>query len=517
MTHYNIILLGPPGSGKSTIGRQLATSLGWQFVDVDTYIGSQQGVSIAEIFAQQGESAFRNLEQSAIATLSQQTGLVIAPGGGALLHPANRQALQKSGVLIGLHAPAALLWERIQNDPTERPLVKAGFAELERLLAARQPLYDALPNPIDTSLLTPSAAVAAIRDLLPRCWQVKMPGSTLQGQQYPVWVGNGLFQYLPRLLTPAQRANIRLVVSDSNVAPLWGATLAETLTVPLVVVPAGEAHKSIESATRLYGEFLQHGLDRKSVVLAVGGGVIGDLVGFVAATYMRGIDWVNVPSTLLAMVDASIGGKVGIDLPQGKNLVGAFHPPLAVLTDPDLLQTLPAVEYRSGLAEVIKHAVIADPGLLDLLPAHPNLVARAAAVKIDVVQRDPYENGERANLNLGHTIGHGLEAASTFALRHGEAVSLGMMAAAWLAVQLEIALPELQTQIGQALQRVGLPTHLRDTGLQLDVQQVRALMQNDKKKVGKQLTFALPERLGNMRFGVAVPDDLILAAIQQLL
>ena len=244
--------------------------------------------------------------------------------------------------------------------------------------------------------------------------------------------------------------------------------------------------------------------------MAVGGGMIGDLTGFAAATFMRGVRWVNVPTTLLAMLDASIGGKVGVNLPQGKNLVGTFHPPALVLADPEVLETLPPEEYTSGMAEMLKHGLIADAELFDALvpealPLSRDLLQRAIEVKVKIVQRDPYEKGERAKLNMGHTIGHGIEAASDFALRHGEAIAIGLLAETRLAERIGLAAAGLSEQVAAKLRALGLPTSCPG----LPKQRIRTLMSSDKKKRAGELTFTLPIDIGAVEYGVKVEEVLL--------
>jgi 3-dehydroquinate synthase len=261
---------------------------------------------------------------------------------------------------------------------------------------------------------------------------------------------------------------------------------------------------------------LRAGVERGGTVVALGGGVVGDLAGFAAAVYLRGVRWVSVPTTLLAMVDASLGGKTGCDLPQGKNLVGAFHPPSLVLADPQVLQTLPEAELRNGLAETIKHGVIGETALFEKLSQGwqaldqdlEQIVKQAMAVKVRVIQNDPYERGERAALNLGHTLGHALEQASDFSLRHGEAVAIGMLAAARLAEQMKLAPPGLAQEIEAALVRLGLPTH---APLGLRRERVLEAMQLDKKRRSGKLRAVLPVRIGTCRWGVEIggPEALL--------
>jgi 3-dehydroquinate synthase len=307
-----------------------------------------------------------------------------------------------------------------------------------------------------------------------------------------------------------------VIVTDQNVAEhyLYRAELslqAVGYTTRAVIIPPGEDSKTMATVSHLWETFLAAGLERRSTVVALGGGVVGDLAGFAAATYMRGIPWVNVPTSLLAMVDASLGGKTGADLPQGKNLVGAFHAPQMVLTDPSALSTLPRAEQRSGMAEVIKAGVIGDPYLFEtcaqgweMFEADWNeMIRKAMVVKIQVIEADPYEGGLRAVLNLGHTIGHAVEVVSNYQLRHGEAVAIGMVAEARLAEKTGIAQQGIADQIADACSLTGLPVEIPPGMLQAEI---LTAMQVDKKRSNAKVKFALPVKIGEVRPGVEVSE-----------
>src|SRR5574341_1611924 len=328
---------------------------------------------------------------------------------------------------------------------------------------------------------------------------------------YPVLIGPDLlFDALPRFVT--ERAfSSAAVITNETLAPSYGNALAGRLPGGFVIsVPDGEVHKTLHTVQSMYDGLLAHGADRSALVVALGGGVIGDMAGFAAATFMRGLPLIQAPSSLLAMVDASIGGKVGVDLPQGKNLVGAFKNPLAVVSDTSVLATLPDVEFRCGLAEVIKAALIADPDLLDhLLSEGPtpieHVIERAARVKIDIVQKDPLETGIRAVLNLGHTFGHALEQVSGYNWRHGEAVALGLVAAARLSEALDICSPEVPSMVEQVLRHVGLPVRYRgyEPSALIDA------MRYDKKWHGGNARFILLRAPGDP----VIRDDIPIAAV----
>ena len=272
----------------------------------------------------------------------------------------------------------------------------------------------------------------------------------------------------------------------------------------MISIPAGEKYKNLETVSGLWKSFLENGLDRKSTVIALGGGVIGDMAGFAASTYMRGIAWVGVPTTLLSMVDASLGGKTGFDLPEGKNLIGAFHPPRLVLTDAQLLKTLPEAEFISGLSEVVKHGIIADPELFSLCSRGldwikdnlEGVVRRAMAVKIKIIEEDPYEKGIRAALNLGHTVGHAVELVSKFELRHGEAVAIGMVVEARYAEKIGLSNKGLSKEIESILCDLGLPV---DIPKELPPEEIIRAMKRDKKKNVNAIRFSLPVEIGKVK------------------
>ncbi len=333
---------------------------------------------------------------------------------------------------------------------------------------------------------------------------------------YDVLVQDGRLDSLGGMLRSRDFGEMMLVVSDTNVAPLYAGRVAASLrsagfTVNGLIIPSGEANKTLETVSSLWRACLQANLDRKSTVIALGGGVVSDLVGFCAATFMRGCGWVAVPTTLLAMVDASLGGKTGFDLPEGKNLVGAFYPPRLVLADPDVLHSLPEPELRAGLAEVVKHGVIADPDLFHLcaqgwdsvISQLPQVVRRGMEVKVKVIEEDPYEQGSRAALNFGHTVGHAVELVSKFSIPHGAAVAIGMVAEAKLAERLSIAGSGLVDTLVKVLGTLGLPFEIPKELPRLAL--VNA-MKMDKKKNKGNVRFALPVKIGEVRVGVEIEN-----------
>jgi 3-dehydroquinate synthase len=396
-----------------------------------------------------------------------------------------------------------------------RPLLEGDLLKrLSGMLDRRASHYASFLLQLDTADLTPDQAA----------WQAQVRLGMFRPKSmgaYDVRIRPGGLDMVGEMLHDRGLKGPVALVSDTRVAPLYAARVLESLhaagyPASLIQIPAGEQEKTIHTLARLWDDFLSLGLERGSTIVALGGGVVSDLAGFAAATYLRGVRWAALPTTLLAMADAALGGKTGADLPQGKNLVGAFHPPSLVLADPDVLASLPAGELRSGLAEALKAGVIADPQLFELCaalgdpasgPIHPaalaEVVRRSVAVKVQVIEADPYEQGWRAVLNLGHTIGHAVELVSGFRLRHGEAVAIGMALEAQLAEDIGLADPGLAAAIRRALQGLGLPVEIPPG---LDRAAIFQAMGTDKKRSGGNPRFALPVRIGQARVGIEIDE-----------
>ncbi len=489
----HIFLYGPPGTGKTTIGQMLANNLRLPFIDLDRVIESNADMSIAQIIETHGEPAFRELEtitlKSLIPPLPLGEGLgvrdcVIALGGGALLRDENRQFAESNGKVVVLMAEMDTLLKRLNEDSSKRPLLAGDLkSKLGALLEHRREHYAsfALTLHVDNK---PAEENAHRTQIILGRYHLSAMG------EYDVYV--------------AQIANLRyvnaIIVTDENVAKHH---LKKINIEKSIIIRAGEEHKNLETVSYLWKSFLENGLDRQSTIIALGGGVICDLAGFAASTYMRGIDWVAAPTSLLAMVDASLGGKTGFDLPEGKNLIGSFHPPKLVLADPSLLLTLSDRDLRSGMAEVVKHGIIADPelfgecanGLGWIKNNLEEIVKRAMAVKIKIIEEDPYENGVRATLNLGHTVGHAVELVSGFGLSHGEAIAIGMVVEAKYAERIGVVGKGLAEKIAETLSVLGLPTQIPE---ELPREEILRAMRVDKKKNAKSIRFALPVEIGKV-------------------
>ena len=505
----NIVLTGFMGVGKTTVGRQLAVQTERRFVDADDLIVERAEMSIPEIFALKGEPAFRALESEVCRDLATEKGLVIATGGGMLVDPDNRALLEKSGMVVCLDAPPEIIRARLERND-DRPLA----ANWETLFEQRRAAYAAIPLHVDTTDKSPGEIAAEIIALASAQQHVRRLPVITPTSQYEIVIEAGALATLDPVAWGLDRRCA--VITNTTIAPLYGEKLVARLPdAVLITMPDGEQYKTLDTVRDFYKQMIAAGLDRASTVIALGGGVVGDTAGFAAATYLRGVRLLQIPTSLLAMVDSSVGGKVGVDLPQGKNLVGAFKQPDAVLIDPDVLATLPEREWRCGAAEAIKHALIADPGLLDLLKPDGDavaMVARAVQVKVNVVQRDPYEQNVRAYLNFGHTFAHAVEQVSGYQWLHGEAVGVGLVAAARLSAALGMIDSGLADQVEAIVQRFGLPIRLGD----LDPESLYAAMSTDKKWQGGHSRFVLLEALGEPVIIEDVPAEQVVEVLAEL-
>lgn len=504
-----IFLYGPPGSGKSTVGKALADSLHLPFIDLDQEIQSGTGKSIAWIMEERGESGFRDIESMTLGRKLNGRESVMALGGGTLLRESNRALVEDKGMVICLQAEPQTLLKRLKDDATPRPLLAGNTGEkLNALLAARHDHYGSFQHQVN--------ADQALEELVEHL-QIALGRFHLSSMgSYDLIIEQGGLERLGQMLQSSAAMSHVIVVTDENVGRLYSAQALNALRhagrdARVLTIPPGEPSKTLYVVNYLWHAFLEAGLDRKSTVVALGGGVAGDLAGFAAATFMRGIQWVYVPTTLLSMVDASIGGKTGFDLPEGKNLIGSFHPPRLILADPDVLRTLPEAECRAGFAEVVKHGIVGDPRLFDLC-AHgfmnameylPEILRRAAAVKVKIIEADPYEHGWRAALNLGHTVAHAVEVVSRYTIRHGEAVAMGLAAEARLSERLGLGRSGLSAQIAEALSALNLPVRIPQ---ELSRPELVRAMHADKKKSQGVVRFALPTEIGRVLVNVEVPD-----------
>ncbi|MDW8350511.1 MAG: 3-dehydroquinate synthase [Anaerolineae bacterium] len=517
--HRNLILAGFMGTGKTTVGRLCARRLGLDFVDADEEISRREGMPIPAIFATYGEGYFRQRERALVAELADRRGCVIATGGGMIVDDDNRTALLSSGVGVCLTATPEVILKRVGGEAAaaERPMLRGGdvAARIALLLRERAPKYAQMHYCVDTSRRVPDEVAALVCEIYRREHARIAVDIPAAGARYDIVLGDDVLDELGFMLAGRGWTPPFAVVSDEVVAPRYGERALRALDRAglhgfLHAMPAGEAHKTLASVEAMYRAFSAHGMERASAVIALGGGVVGDTAGFAAATFLRGVPLVQVPTSLLAMADSSIGGKVGVDTDFGKNLVGAFKQPDLVVADLSTLASLPDRERRCGLAEIIKAALLSggqayvrlrDAAARRTLsdersPALFAALMDAILLKRAIVQEDPFERGRRALLNLGHTFGHGIEAWSGFRLKHGEAVSLGMVCAIRLSRAMGFCDGELAQEVIGLLRNVGLPTTLDDVrsaleGVTFTPDAVWSYMMSDKKKRAGKLRFVL--------------------------
>jgi len=532
-----IVLVGLMGAGKSAIGRRLAARLGLPFVDADQEIERAAGMSVAEIFARLGERAFRDGERRVIARLLAGPAAVVATGGGAFMDPDTRALVRARGLSVWLRVPLPVLVRRVSGR-TDRPLLvgRDPAVVLGELAAKRYPTYaeadivvDCVDEPAEATTGRVAAAITSWSP--PRSVHV-----ALDGRGYDILIGVGLIARAgahAAAVLPRRRV---VVIADATVAALHGRTLADGLAATgfaqtMLTVPAGEHSKSLAVLGDLLERMTEGGLDRQTGVIAFGGGVVGDLAGFAAAVALRGLPLIQVPTTLLAQVDSSVGGKTGVNLTTGKNLVGAFHQPRLVLCDTGVLATLPLRERRAGYAEVVKYGLIDDPALFAWCEAHgaevlagdPGAVAEAVraccAAKARVVAEDEREtkpDGGRALLNLGHTFAHALEAEVGYdgaQLLHGEAVGVGLCLAFALSARLGLCALEDAERVRAHLAASGLPAGLAMLNRRFSADRLIAHMRRDKKAEAGQLAFILARGVGQALISRDVPADEVAALL----
>ena len=527
-----ISLIGLSGTGKTTVGTLLATLLGWRFVDTDAMIEAEAGVPVGEIFAREGEATFRRLESAALARAVRQPRAIVATGGGILEQPANERLLRQTTV-IWLTARPGVLVGRLAGH-RDRPLLRSDpLAALEAQAARRTAAFAAVADwIIATDRLDPPETASEIVRFVTRRSGRGADGLVVRtpGAEYEVVVAAGALSQLPTRLSDRGRHGRIWVVSDEQVWGLHGSTLGSILEGAAIdfrhtVVPAGESFKNLTVATSLYDWLLGGRVERGDTLLAFGGGVVGDLAGFVAATVLRGIGLIQLPTTILAMVDSSIGGKTGVDHAVGKNLIGSFYQPELVLSDTSLLQTLPLADRQAGWSEAIKHGVIADAALFDDLgeaaeslrraeePLVSEMIRRAAAVKVAVVGGDEREHGARILLNYGHTIGHALEQWSEYTLRHGEGVAIGMCVAACIARRLGLFSSQGERRQHATLRAFDLPVMVP---AEVEPARLLEITRGDKKVRGQKVRWVLPTAIGSATVRSDVDDATVLAALSEL-
>ncbi len=543
-------MTGFSGSGKTTVGRIAARLLGWAFVDLDDEIEQTAGLAIEEIFARYGEAHFRRLERERLAAACERDMQVVSTGGGIVVDWRNRRAMERAGAVVCLEARPETLFARVERQAREdaeasaRPMLFAddALARIRSLKARRQFAYTHARLIVHTDDLSPEQAAMEVvrgwKDISETnearaAWDSPDLAAVVEtsGGDYPVWVGWDIMDRLgERVIQTVGETSTTYIFTDEHVYSM--ARLAQSsleragIAAHIFIMPAGEQHKTLKTVELAY-EWLSHRrAERGHLVLAVGGGVVGDLAGFVAATYVRGMPFAQAPTSLLAMMDASIGGKVAVDLPRGKNLVGAFYQPRLVLSDVSTLRGLSARQMASGWAEAIKHGLILDEDLLAdfdrqrdaLMALEPQaaaeLIRRSVAIKANVVSRDERETlGVRVLLNYGHTIGHAIESATGYdTYLHGEAVSVGMMGAANIALHRGLLAAEAVERQADMLRSFGLP--LSCEGVSVDA--IEEAMRSDKKVSAGSIRWVLLDGIGNAVTRNDVPPELVRQTLERL-
>ena len=533
----SIVLVGLMGAGKTSIGRRMAARLGLPFRDADAEIELAAGCSVPEVFRRYGEKDFRDGERRVIRRLLAGDPLVLATGGGAFMDPATRETIRAEGVSVWLRARLPTLVRRVAGRGN-RPLLADGNAHdtLARLMEVRHPIYAESDIVVDCGDESPDHTTTRVIQALHDWRPARRLTVALSSTEYDVVVGDGLLSRAGALLAPVIPQKRAVVVTDETVAALHLPALLDGLaqtgiTAKTIVVPPGEASKSMDSYARVVAALLDAGVERRTTVIALGGGVVGDLAGFAAATTLRGLPFVQVPTTLLSQVDSSVGGKTGINTVHGKNLVGAFHQPRMVLADTGTLGTLPVRELRAGYAEIVKAGLIGDVAFFDWCERHgaalaagdrdlqAEAVLRACAFKAAVVGDDEREEASsdgRALLNLGHTFGHALEAEVGYGggLLHGEAVAVGLGLAFRLSAGLGLCDPEDAARVAEHLQAVGLPSEPGMLNRRFSAGRLVAHMRRDKKMRDGVLHFVLVRGVGQAFTSSEVPEGVVVELLR---
>jgi 3-dehydroquinate synthase len=512
------VLIGFMGAGKSTVAGELAQALGVAPLDTDVLLEERLGHPVAREFELSGEQGFRAKEEELVCELLARAGAtdVLALGGGSVLSARVREALA-GHLTVLLDVDPDTAWDRVRaaDDGAERPLARDRQQFLANY-AGRRGVYEELADAVVVAGLAAGAGAGTADSLTALASApagTRLLWATSASGDYPVFVGRGLLTAgATGEMWPLDRSRSRpFCVSDDTAAELYARGLGE-MAATITIAP-GEGSKTLAEAQRVWQALAAAGMTRADHVVALGGGVVGDLAGFCAATYQRGVPVVQVPTTLVAQVDSAYGGKTGVDLPEAKNYVGAYHQPASVLVDPDALATLPAQELAAGWVEVLKTALIAGGELWETVSqggdVDERIIVACVRTKLAVVAADERDTGRRQVLNLGHTVGHAIETATGYSrYRHGEAVGLGLLAALRLSGQ-----AQLREQVRELLLRRGLPATL--SGASIDG--VIEAAARDKKRVGEAVPFVLLEAPGQVTIGREVPPEDLRAAVAELL
>ena len=527
----NIVLIGFMGTGKSTIGRKLAMKLGYKFADSDKLIVETAGMTINQIFEKHGEAYFRELEKQIVAVLSKSKNHVISTGGGVVLDPENISVLSKNASIVCLKAKPEVILKRVANEKY-RPLlnVENPAKAIAEKLKSREGLYNG-DLVIDTSDMSIEDTVNRILSFINAKSIFHEIPVSLGVDSYRIMTGTKFLKQIDNILDGTLDAKKIMLVTNPTVYNLWGKNVEnyiknESRQIIWSIIPDGEEFKTMNTVMNIIDTAVENKLDRKSAIIALGGGVVGDMAGFAAAIYMRGIPLIQIPTTLLAQVDSSIGGKTAVNHSRGKNLIGSFYQPKLVFSDCSMLTTLPQVELVNGLAEVIKHGAILDACLFDYLEnniekilnfnqeAISRIVADCCRIKASIVEKDEKETGIRGLLNYGHTVAHGIESATNYKVyKHGEAVAIGMDIAAKISVMKDtLSMGEYYKQ-RSLLERAGLPVDFPKINRDAFMEAFLEAVTSDKKIKNGKLEYILLNSIGCAYIDKTVTLDDIVEAI----
>lgn len=517
------------GVGKTTIGKKLAQRLDFEFVDIDEYIERKIQLKIPLIFSTHGESYFRSLEKKFSQELAQKRNLVISTGGKTLLYKKNLNSLSSSGIIITLLASPDNILKRIQLEKNKRPLLDSFPAKrLCEIYRKRKHRYLSLPNRIDTSHLSEEKVVEEILKLIKgkkRKFDMK-----IEGKKSSVIVKRGIINDLGSYLKDLAQEKRVFILSDETVFALYRNELIyelekARLKYSIFLLSQGERHKNLKTAERIYHWLFKEKATRSSVFISFGGGVVSDIGGYVASTYHRGLNLVNVPTTLLSQIDASIGGKNGVNLKEAKNQFGTFYFPSLVLIDPVFLLSLDHRQMKEGIIEALKAGIIGDEKLFQIIKYNPGglflkdmklldeVIMRAIKVKLNIVNQDPYEKKERRFLNLGHTFGHALESYYNYRkISHGQAVGLGMICACKMGILFNLSSENILAEIKNILLELKIPVKLRN----LNVSKIISLMEYDKKRNNNRISFVIPRRIGEVLIKNNVNKNTIFESLKEI-
>ncbi len=551
MTAKKIILIGLSGAGKTTIAKQLSSLLSWKHIDTDQLIEEQFGKSPAVMIEEDGESKFREAEEQCIKNITD-SNVVVSIGGGAFQSQKNRKNLFTDGLVVFLDAPIQTLVDRIKNSKSEqkRPLLGSSLQTQENLINMDQQRRDNFLR-ADLHLFTYNQAPENIAKTIIKFWidfnlddknllrydaaeiiQLPVTRIAINNHQFPIFAGVNQLNELPQLIARISTSQKVYIITDENVHNIYGSKIAamlddQKITHLSYILTPGENQKNSANVDLIYKWLFENKIERQDLIIALGGGVVCDLVGYVAATVLRGVKLLSMPTSLLAMTDAAIGGKTAVNLNVGKNLIGVIKQPDAILIDVNFLETLPEREITEGMAEVIKHAIILDKTLFQIFDEHKgntsaliqdkklllDIIVKSVRIKSMIVSIDPNEKNIRKILNFGHTIGHALEVASEYkSLLHGEAVAIGMVGATQISHKLGYISAEDVDNIVSIIKSYNLPVSFQ--GMSID--SIMEYITFDKKVVNKQVQFILINDIGVPAITTLPDNQLILETLKGL-